>query len=81
LWTSLALLTDFNSFHLQLHRVDPFSSGTPSLPGCSTLVHGIRNGPRVTHTFERDDHIDVWRVLNSTTDIPARLRDEAEAAR
>jgi len=31
--------------------------------------------------FERDDHIDVWRVLNSTTDIPARLRDEAEAAR
>jgi len=29
---------------------------------------------------ERDDHIDVWRVLNAARDIPAWVGDEAPDA-
>ena len=28
--------------------------------------------------LERDDHIDVWRILHAQRDIPARLEEQAD---
>lgn len=46
------------------------------LPGlrCWTL----KRYPHIVFYVERDDHIDVWRVLHGMRDIPAWLRDGGE---
>ena len=36
--------------------------------------------PYVIFYVERDDHIDVWRVLHGRRDIPALLQDPGSAA-
>ena len=45
------------------------------IPGlrCWTL----KRYPHIVFYVERDDHIDVWRVLNGHRDIPSWLRDDA----
>lgn len=45
---------------------------------------GLRSWPLTRYPYlvfyvERDDHIDVWRVLHGQRDIPAWLRDDADA--
>jgi toxin ParE1/3/4 len=35
--------------------------------------------PYVVFYVERDDHLDVWRVLHARQDIPEWLRDTMEA--
>ncbi len=45
---------------------------------------GLRSWPLTRYPYlvfyvERDDHIDVWRVLYGQRDIPAWLRDDADA--
>jgi toxin ParE1/3/4 len=36
----------------------------------------LKRYPHIVFYVERDDHIDVWRVLHGMRDIPAGLRDE-----
>jgi toxin ParE1/3/4 len=35
----------------------------------------LKRYPYLIFYLERDDHIDVWRVLHAQRDIPARLRE------
>lgn len=35
----------------------------------------LKRFPYIVFYFERDDHIDVWRVLNAERDLPAWLQD------
>jgi toxin ParE1/3/4 len=35
----------------------------------------LKRYPYIVFYLERDDHIDVWRVLHSERDIPAELRE------
>lgn len=44
-----------------------------NLPGLR--VWPVSRYPYLVFYIEREDHIDVWRVLNSQRDIPAWLRD------
>lgn len=34
--------------------------------------------PHVVFYLEREDHIDVWRVLHGMRDIPARMREDGD---
>ncbi|GAA10489.1 hypothetical protein ATPR_3493 [Acetobacter tropicalis NBRC 101654] len=43
------------------------------LPGLRALT--LRNWPFVVFYVEREDHLDVWRVLHAHQDIPGWLRD------
>lgn len=56
------------------------ASGSPRY-SLELELPGIRSWPveRFNHLVfyvERDDHIDVWRVLHGQRDIPASLRDD-----
>ena len=44
-----------------------------SLP--SLRVWPLRRYPYLLFYVERDDHVDVWRLLHAERDIPAWLRD------
>ncbi|HWB47984.1 MAG TPA: hypothetical protein VG651_02665 [Stellaceae bacterium] len=46
------------------------------LPGLRTRPP--RRYPYLVFHVERDDHIDIWRVLHAQRDIPARMRDPAD---
>jgi toxin ParE1/3/4 len=37
------------------------------------LLHRVQRYPYLVFYVERDDHIDVWRVLHGQRDIPAWL--------
>jgi toxin ParE1/3/4 len=43
------------------------------LPGLRSLA--TKGFPYVVFYIDRDDHIDVWRVLDGRRDIPSRMRD------
>jgi toxin ParE1/3/4 len=43
-----------------------------AIPGLRTRA--LRRYPYVVFYVERDDHIDVWRVLHAQRDIPAWMR-------
>lgn len=43
------------------------------MPGLRLLP--LRRYPFLIFYFERDDHIDVWRILHAERDIPVWLRD------
>ena len=45
-----------------------------NLPGLRS--RGLRRYPYVVFYVERDDHIDVWRVLHTRRDIPARMLEQ-----
>ncbi len=45
-----------------------------NLPGLH--MWPLKRYPYLVFYVEQDDHIDVWRVLNSHRDIPVWLRDE-----
>ncbi len=47
-----------------------------SLPGLRS--RGVKRYPYLVFYIERDDHIDIWRVLHIQRDIPARTQ-EAES--
>ena len=42
-----------------------------ALPGLRAFA--LRRYPYLAFYVERDDHIDVWRVLHARRDIPARM--------
>lgn len=44
------------------------------LPGLRAW--GLKRFPYLVFYVDRDDHIDVWRVLHGTRDIAAWLRDD-----
>jgi toxin ParE1/3/4 len=51
----------------------PFYGHELSLPG---LRHRrLKRYPYLVFYVDRDDHVDVWRVLHAQRDIPARLRE------
>ena len=43
------------------------------LPGLRT--HSLRDFPYLVFYVERDDYVDVWRVLHGSRDVPAWLVD------
>jgi toxin ParE1/3/4 len=45
-----------------------------NLPGLR--MWSLKRYPYLVFYVEQDDHIDVWRVLNSHRDIPVWLRDK-----
>ena len=47
-----------------------------SLPGLRS--RGMKRYPYLVFYIERDDHIDIWRVLHTQRDIPAPMQ-EAES--
>ncbi len=47
------------------------------LPGLRTWP--LRRYPYLVFYVERDDHIDVWRVLHGQRDIPAWMHEPGEA--
>jgi toxin ParE1/3/4 len=42
----------------------------PGLPSCR-----LRDYPWLMFYMERDDHVDVWRILHAKRDIPAWMND------
>lgn len=44
-----------------------------ALPGLRS--RGLMRYPYLVFYMERDDHIDVWRVLHARRDIPARMQE------
>lgn len=46
-----------------------------NLPGMRSWP--VRRYPHIVFYVEATDHIDVWRVLHSTRDIPAWMQDAA----
>ena len=36
---------------------------------------GLKRYPYLVFYVERDDHIDIWRVLHAQRDIPARMQE------
>ncbi len=44
-----------------------------ALPGLRG--HGLKRYPYLVFYVERDDHIDVWRVLHAHRDIPAWMQE------
>jgi toxin ParE1/3/4 len=56
------------------------ASGSPryahelNLPGLRSWP--LKRYPHMIFYLERNDHIDVWRVLHGKRDIPARLQNE-----
>lgn len=46
-----------------------------NLPGLRSWP--LKRYPYLVFYIERDDHIDVWRILHAERDIPAWLRDES----
>jgi toxin ParE1/3/4 len=47
------------------------------LPGLRSWT--LKHYPQLVFYVERDDHIDVWRVLHGMQDIPTWLRDGDDA--
>lgn len=47
------------------------------LPGLCSWT--LKRYPHIVFYVERDEHIDVWRVLHGVRDIPAWLRDGGDA--
>jgi toxin ParE1/3/4 len=41
----------------------------------------LKRFPHLVFYVERDDYIDVWRILHSARDLPAWLRDDADVPR
>ncbi|MBL8708080.1 MAG: type II toxin-antitoxin system RelE/ParE family toxin [Rhodospirillaceae bacterium] len=56
------------------------ASGSPrhalelNLPGLRSWQ--LERYPHLIFYLERNDHIDVWRVLHGARDVPASMRDE-----
>ena len=44
-----------------------------AVPGLRS--RGLKRYPHLVFYMERDDHIEVWRVLHAERDIPARMRE------
>ena len=44
-----------------------------ALPGLRSRA--VKRYPYLVFYIERDDHIDVWRVLHAERDIPVRMRE------
>lgn len=59
------------------------ASGSPRL-GHELNLPGLRAWPLKRYPYlvfyvERDDHVDVWRVLHGQRDLPARMREPGHA--
>ena len=58
--------------------VESPSAGPPryahefAIPGLRSRA--LKNYPYLVFYIDRDDHIDVWRVVHSRRDIPARMQ-------
>jgi len=61
------------------------ASGSPrpgvelSLPDLRSMR--LRDHPHLVFYLEREDHIDVWRILHGPRDIPANLSNDDETGR
>ncbi len=50
----------------------PCSAHELDLPGLRSIL--LKRSPYLVFYVERDDHLDVWRVLHAHRDVPARMR-------
>ncbi|MDP2795578.1 MAG: type II toxin-antitoxin system RelE/ParE family toxin [Sulfurisoma sp.] len=74
---ALGFIEDLEQAYAHIGRYS--ATGSPryahelNLPGLR--VWSLKRYPHLVFYVERDDHIDVWRVLHGQRDIPAWLRE------
>lgn len=65
--------------HISRHPAtgSPNYSHKLELPGLRFL--SLKHYPHLVFYMEREDHIDIWRVLHGKRDIPAWMQDPSES--
>lgn len=63
--------------HIARHPASGLSRYTHELDLPGLLYWPLSRYPHLVFYLQRDDHIDVWRVLHTSRDIPASLVDSA----
>lgn len=66
-------------------RIGPHPAAGSTRYAIEIQLPGLRSWPVAHYPYlvfyvERDEHVDVWRVLQSQRDIPAWLREPPESA-
>ncbi len=77
---ALAFITALEEAYLHVSSYP--ASGSPRI-GRRMRLPGLRSWPIIGFPYvafyvEHDDHIDVWRILHTSRDIPASLTDNLE---
>ena len=67
-----ALQSTYQAIAAPRPRVARYASEL-TLPGLRSLA--TKGFPYLVFYIDRDDHIDVWRVLHGRRDIPSRMRE------
>ncbi|MEX3776346.1 type II toxin-antitoxin system RelE/ParE family toxin [Pseudomonas sp. MYb118] len=65
--------------HIGRHPASGISRYSHELELPGLLCWPLRRYPYLVFYIERDDHIDVWRVLHGSRDIPEWLTDSHDA--
>ena len=68
-----ALVAAYSAISASAAAGSPRYAHELALPGLRS--RRLRGFPHLVFYVERDDHIDVWRVLHAHRDIPAWLQD------
>jgi len=68
-----ALQTAYRSISDHPAAGSPRYANQLGLPGLRSRI--VRRYPYLVFYIERDDHIDVWRVLHALRDIPAWMQE------
>lgn len=68
-----ALQTTYRSIANHPAAGSPRYANELGLPGLRSRI--LRRYPYLVFYVERDDHIDVWRVLHALRDIPAWMQE------
>ena len=63
--------------HIARHPASGLSRYTHELDLPGLLYWPLSRYPHLVFYIQRDDHIDVWRVLHAMRDIPVSLADSA----
>ena len=65
--------------HIARHRAagSPYHGHELNIPGLRFWP--LKRNPWLVFYVERDDHVDVWRVLRAERDIPAWMREGADS--
>jgi toxin ParE1/3/4 len=68
-----ALRTAYRTIALHPIAGSPRYANELAVPGLRSRM--LKRYPHLVFHIERDDHIDVWRVLHAHRDIPAWMRE------
>ncbi len=68
-----ALRSTFQAVAVHPALGSPRYASELALPGLRSLA--MKGFPHLVFYIDRDDHIDIWRVLHGRRDIPSRMRE------